>query len=61
MGPGAWAGQTVWADSWYALRTLYVLVFLLFWAFLLQPVITGQIIDAFIKLRKVCSVHARLR
>eukprot|EP00961_Rhodomonas_salina_P024114 324458-Rhodomonas_salina.1 len=36
----------------YAVRTLMVLCFLLWWAFLLQPVIQGQIIDAFIKLRK---------
>ena len=40
-----------WEDSWEALKTFYIMTFLIWWAFLLQPIIQGQIIDAFSQLR----------
>lgn len=54
MSGSAWAfpATTLWADSWYALRTFYIFTFLIFWSFLLQPVLNGHIITAFVKLRK---------
>mmetsp|Transcript_33620 Transcript_33620/g.79353 ORF Transcript_33620/g.79353 Transcript_33620/m.79353 type:complete len:948 (-) Transcript_33620:361-3204(-) len=44
-------GLVVWADNWFAWRSLVLLSFIICWSFLLQPVITGQIIDAFMQLR----------
>ncbi len=41
----------IWQDSWYAWRTIYLLVTLVFWGFLLQPVMNAQIIEAFATLR----------
>jgi hypothetical protein len=40
-----------WEDSWEGWKTWYIMVFLLWWTFLLQPIIQGQIIDAFSRLR----------
>jgi len=39
-----------WADVWEAWKTLYIVVFLVWWWFLLQPIIQGQIITAFSQL-----------
>jgi len=41
----------IWQDSWYAWRTVYLMVTLVFWSFLLQPVMNAQIIEAFATLR----------
>jgi len=41
----------VWEDLWYQWRTIYVLVGLVFWNMLLQPVMQGQIFDAFAEIR----------
>eukprot|EP00961_Rhodomonas_salina_P171635 2314381-Rhodomonas_salina.2 len=43
--------QVFWADSWRQFRSFYVFISLIFWVFLLQGIIQGQIIDAFAELR----------
>eukprot|EP00960_Hanusia_phi_P076575 768580-Hanusia_phi.AAC.9 len=51
----AWSfpALVVYADLWDVGRSLFILSSIIFWSFLLQPVVTGQIIDAFRKIRKV--------
>jgi len=43
--------MVVWEDMWHESRTLYLLVGLVFWNMVLQPVMQGQIIDAFAEIR----------
>uniref|UniRef100_A0A7S0VZZ2 RyR/IP3R Homology associated domain-containing protein n=1 Tax=Hemiselmis tepida TaxID=464990 RepID=A0A7S0VZZ2_9CRYP len=40
-----------WEDSWEGWKTWYIMVFLVWWTFLLQPIIQGQIMDAFSRIR----------
>lgn len=40
-----------WADMWQAWRSFFVFVSIIFWVFLLQGIIQGQIIDAFAEMR----------
>lgn len=50
---GVWAFSAIvpWEDLWKTWRTLFVFVSLIFWVFLLQGIIQGQIIDAFAEMR----------
>mmetsp|Transcript_17701 Transcript_17701/g.40030 ORF Transcript_17701/g.40030 Transcript_17701/m.40030 type:complete len:1724 (-) Transcript_17701:23-5194(-) len=50
----AWAfpALDLWSDIWYSGRTLFIVTFVIFWSFLLQPVVTGQIINAFNEMRQ---------
>mmetsp|Transcript_46370 Transcript_46370/g.108883 ORF Transcript_46370/g.108883 Transcript_46370/m.108883 type:complete len:1255 (-) Transcript_46370:266-4030(-) len=49
----AWAypPMVFWSDQWYTFRTFFIFCTLIFWSLLLQPVMTGQIIDAFAEIR----------
>lgn len=54
VNPFTWAfpAMTLWADSWLAWRSAFGVLFVIVWGFLLQPVVTGQIVDAFVFLRR---------
>ena len=54
-GGNLWAFPAVapWSDLWEAWRTFFVFVSIIFWVFLLQGIIQGQIIDAFAEMRAI--------
>mmetsp|Transcript_36720 Transcript_36720/g.57378 ORF Transcript_36720/g.57378 Transcript_36720/m.57378 type:complete len:838 (-) Transcript_36720:1502-4015(-) len=47
FGNYAYPAVVFWADSWKAWQNTFVLAGIVFWVFLLQGIIQGQIIDAF--------------
>jgi hypothetical protein len=50
-----------WADVWETWRSLFVFSSIIFWVFLLQGIIQGQIIDAFAEMRSMEeAAHADL-
>ena len=51
FGHFGWPGMTPSADLWGSYRSLFVFMSIVFWVFLLQGIIQGQIIDAFATMR----------
>mmetsp|Transcript_16489 Transcript_16489/g.25600 ORF Transcript_16489/g.25600 Transcript_16489/m.25600 type:complete len:401 (+) Transcript_16489:1-1203(+) len=51
LGVWQFSPMVPWKDGWYSFRTLFVFISLIFWVFLLQGIIQGQIIDAFAAMR----------
>eukprot|EP00293_Proteomonas_sulcata_P007365 CAMPEP_0184307928 /NCGR_PEP_ID=MMETSP1049-20130417/16529_1 /TAXON_ID=77928 /ORGANISM="Proteomonas sulcata, Strain CCMP704" /LENGTH=371 /DNA_ID=CAMNT_0026620517 /DNA_START=72 /DNA_END=1187 /DNA_ORIENTATION=- len=51
FGNFAYPAFVPWKDSWYAWRSTFVFASIIFWVFLLQGIIQGQIIDAFAEKR----------
>jgi len=52
--PPTWPG----ADSWGIARSLFVFISIIFWVFLVQGIIQGQIIDAFALMRNKRNADA---
>lgn len=51
FGNFAFPALVLWEDTWEGWRTTFVFISLIFWVFLLQSIIQGQIIDAFAEMR----------
>lgn len=49
--PFAFPGVALFADYWLSWRTTFVAAAIIFWVFLLQGILQGQIIDAFAQMR----------
>jgi len=57
----AWSfpAVVVWEDLWFSVRTVFIIISILWWNFLLQPLITGIIIDSFNQLRADAATSAK--
>ena len=55
FGNFAYPATVFWADSWNSFKSAFVVVSIIFWVFLLQGIIQGQIIDAFAEMRNASN------